>query len=244
MNNNPLVGLIDSGVTSTFILNVKSKRDFYWQENQVQQTNNGAVHLAHGSALAEVIIKQAPNAQLAIAQVFHQRLVTTPEQIVAAIDWLISQKVSVINMSFGLNNDRIILQEACQRALAQGIFLVAASPARGAPVFPSSYHGVLRATGDARCKPEEFSWLNSTQADYGACVKSSLAEVTGASVGAAQMSGHIARYLSDGGEASPVALSKWLNEQAKYWGAEDRFALKRHSISPLNKKMIVPTNTA
>ena len=168
---------------------------------------------------------------------------TTPEQIVAAIDWLIAQKVSVINMSFGLRNNRDILNAACQRALAKGIFLVAASPARGESVFPGSYHGVLRATGDARCNVDEFSWLNSSQADYGACVKSSINEVTGASVGAAYMSGHIARYLSDGGEVSPVSLYKWLNEQAKYWGGEDRYALKRRSFAELNQEMLLPSNS-
>lgn len=240
MNKAPLIGIIDSGVTTQFNDKVHLQRSFFWQDEQVITSSCVVDKLGHGSAIADVIIKQLPDVELAIAQVFHEKLVTTPAQIAAAIDWLIEQKVSVINMSFGLHNDREVLKQACQRAIDKGIFLVGSSPAQGKPVYPSAYRGVLRATGDARCRPNEFSWLNSTQADYGGCVRSSLSNVVGASVGTAYMTGHIARYLSIHNKLAPSHLFEWLNKQAKYWGAEDRFALRASTKGELNKEMIIP----
>lgn len=232
------IGIIDSGVTGTFKPSQYKQRGFYWNKNTISQKISSGDALGHGSALVESILSHAPKVKIVMAQVFHQKLVTTPAQIAAAIDWLISEKVSVINMSFGLPSDRQVIRLACQKAATANIVLVASSPARGQAVYPATYPEVLSATGDARCAQNEFSWLNTHQVDFGAYVKSTSQHVAGASVGCAHVTGHIANYLQHSPYYERKDMLEWLKEKAKYWGAEDRFELRRISTEPLNKDMI------
>ncbi|WP_290703044.1 peptidase S8/S53 subtilisin kexin sedolisin [Amphritea sp.] len=179
--------------------------------------------LGHGSALLEVIAEQAPLAEFAIAQIFTERLTTTPVQVAAAIDWLVEQQVDLINLSLGLRNDRDILGVACENAIKAGVIICASSPAKGDPVYPSAYPGVFRMTGDARCTgPAQLSCLKTQYADFGGYVKARNG-VIGASAGCAQLTGHIGRYLSAGGATDLNSVSHWLETQADYFGVEVRF---------------------
>jgi len=143
-------------------------------------------------------------------------------QVAAALDWVVSEGAQLVNMSFGLSHDRPVLREACERALAADVILVAASPARGAPGFPASYPGVIRATGDARCRADEISFLDSPQADFGACVRSSDTVVAGASVGCAHVTAKIANGLTSGLVAGPRDVCQWLARHARFRGPERR----------------------
>ncbi len=102
------------------------------------------------------------------------------------------------------------------------MILVAASPARGAPVFPASYPGVIRATGDARCAVGEISSLATAQADFGAHVRVEDDAVAGASVGCAHLSACAATFLDQNPGASLDDLRVWLVERATYRGPERR----------------------
>lgn len=183
-----------------------------------------ADRLGHGSALAGILVSLCPQVILFNAQVFSQRLSCSARQVAAAIDWLVAQDVAVINMSFGMRSEQESLRQACARALAAGVVLVASAPARGAPVLPASIPGVLRATGDARCAPDELSWLGSDQADFGACVRSADAGVAGASVGCAHLSAHVAAYLATTPGAGSAEVVAWLKQRALYHGPEHRQA--------------------
>lgn len=178
--------------------------------------------LGHGSAVLQVIAENAPNVDFVLAQVFRDRLTATPSQIAAAIEWLVEQKVDLITLSLGLRNDREILRLACQEALGKGVLILASTPAKGDPVYPAAYPGVFRMTGDARCQKNEISCLKTQYADFGGYVKAQNG-VVGASAGCAYMAGHIARYLSEGGDPGYEQIDEWLTSTACYFGAEVRF---------------------
>ena len=180
--------------------------------------------LGHGSRVIDIIASHAPDAEFCVVQVFRERLSTTADQVAAAIDWLVAQQVALINLSLGLRAPREVLAAACRRALEAGVLLCAATPARGDGVYPSSFAGVLRMTGDARCSPDELSALHTGYADYGAHVRPRDGALggSGASMGCAHLSGHVGRYLSGGGVADRDAVCEWLDAQASYHGAEQR----------------------
>ncbi|WP_443690261.1 subtilisin-like serine protease QhpE, partial [Pseudomonas sp.] len=157
-----------------------------------------------------------------VAQVFDKRGVTSAMQISSAIDWLAEHEVRLINLSLGMRQDRSLLREACAAALKRGVLLCASSPAQGEAVFPASYPGVVRVTGDARCGEQDWSWLNSAQADFAACVRGTLAGQSGASLGCAALSGHIAAYLAEQPHASNSEIIDWLRAYARYRGPERR----------------------
>jgi hypothetical protein len=183
----------------------------------------------HGSTVARIILAQAPAARLLNAQVFSRPGATSPAIIARGLDWLVERNATLVNMSFGLRHDRRVLRQACECAIARGVILLAATPARGPRIYPSSYQGVIRVTGDARCHSHEISHLATAQADYGACPggpehSRTTPERGGASHAAAHLTGLIAAHLADGGSTGTVA--RWLRARACHHGPERRSAAR------------------
>jgi len=223
MNAPIRIGIVDSGCPAR-AAQVRAAVAFVIEGEQVRQRPAEPDRLGHGSRILEIIAGGAPEAEFYIAQVFRERLGTTPGQVAAAIDWLVAQQVQLINLSLGLRAPREVMAAACRRALDAGVILCASAAARGEPVYPAAFPGVLRMTGDARCAPDEISALATEGADYGGHVRprdGALAG-SGASMGCAHMSAHVARYLAQGGPTAPAAVRRWLDEQARYHGAERR----------------------
>ena len=220
---NLALGLIDSGIAGPLLESVTASRCFLAAaDGDVSQAAAADDQLGHGTALAGILLQGAPDASLLNAQVFCRTLSCSAAQVGAALDWLCEQGAQLVNMSFGLREDRPSLRMACERALEQGVILVAAAPARGEPVFPAAYAGVIRATGDARCAPGELSFLNTSQADFGGHVRAGATGVAGASVGCAQVAARAAAFLSAHPGGSAAQLRTWLAEQASYRGPERR----------------------
>lgn len=182
--------------------------------------------LGHGDAVIGAISSLMPEARLLVAKVFFGRFTTSAAQVAAAIDWLVAEQADVINLSLGLCDHREVLAQACARAQAAGVVLCAASPARGVPVYPAAYPGVLRMTGDARCARDELSWLATAQADFGGHVQppARARAGAGASMGCAHLCGHVARLLAAGCERSVAAVAAQLAAAARYRGPERRTA--------------------
>lgn len=223
MNAPIRIGIVDSGCPAG-AAQVQAAVAFELAGEAVRQQPAEPDRLGHGSRVLAIIASAAPEAEFYVAQVFRERLGTTPGQVAAAIDWLVAQQVQLINLSLGLRTPREVLAEACRRAVEAGVIVCASSAARGEPVYPAAFPGVLRMTGDARCAAAEIAALASERADYGGHVRpldGALAG-SGASMGCAHMSGHVARYLSQGGACTPAAVGGWLDGQARYHGAERR----------------------
>ncbi|WP_137819771.1 S8 family serine peptidase [Pseudomonas sp. 2FG] len=216
------IGIIDSGHSAAQADQVLVARRFWLADDNLQEGAAQPDRLGHGTAVLSAIAERAAAVQFCLAQVFSERWLTSPLQIAAAIYWLMEQDVALINLSLGVRQDRPLLREACEAAQAAGILLCAASPARGEPVFPASYPGVLRVTGDARCTGGQWSWLNSPQADFGAPVASASGGLAGASIASAVLSGHAAAYLLEHPAASVAALLEHLRSQAAFVGPERR----------------------
>lgn len=216
------IGVVDSGHSLAQQSRVVAGRRFCLLDEGLAEEPLRDDPLGHGSAVIDAISLRAPSALFCVAQVFDQRGVTSALQIATAIDWLVEQDVRLINLSLGLRQDRSLLREACAMALERGVLLCSSSPAQGAAVFPASYPGVLRVTGDARCGEHEWSWLNSQQADFAACVRGTHPGQSGASLGCAALSGHIAHYLAEHEDASNPQIIQWLRENARYRGPERR----------------------
>jgi hypothetical protein len=174
--------------------------------------------IGHGTAVAAVVRRASPQAEILHGQVFDDRPVTSPERVARAVRWL-AARCDLILLSLGLAADRAVLRGACAEALARGAVLVAASPARGPLCWPAAYPGVLAATGDARCDWDELSLL--PQGVIGAWCASPARGgrgMGGASLGAARVAGHLASHWQ-GARADAVG---WLAARAVHIGAEHR----------------------
>jgi hypothetical protein len=93
-----------------------------------------------------------PEATLYVAEVFRKegddRIQTTTEWVIRALDWLVQQQVNVINMSLGGPRNRL-LEKVLERVMSTGISVVAAAGNRGPsapPVYPAAQQGVIAVT--------------------------------------------------------------------------------------------------
>lgn len=115
----------------------------------------------HGTAIATLLVGDhnsksfsgmLPSAKLFNAAIFRQRdkhnIDTTAEWIVNGLDWLVSQKVQVINLSIG-GPRNLLVDVAIQRIIQSGVPVVAAAGNGGSsatPVYPAAQPGVIAVT--------------------------------------------------------------------------------------------------
>lgn len=189
------VGIIDSGYSHYETDLIQESAAFVIEEDALWQADATPDQLGHGSHILDSVHQIAPDTQFLVAQVFQQSFATRTSQVVAAIDWLTEQGAEVINMSLGLRRNSPALETSIHNALRRGVVIAASSPAKGEPVYPAAYPGVFRMTGDARCRREQWSWLETEYADFGGYVRSADEQQAGASMGTARMTGHICNIL-------------------------------------------------
>jgi hypothetical protein len=201
------VGLVDSAVDRALAGSIAAAKSF---------TDVGAHACGHGTTVARIVLHHAPAARLLCAQAFGPGGRTEAAAVAEALRWLTAERAHLVNLSLGLAHDRENLRAAVADALAAGLILVASTPARGVPVYPAAYPGVLRITGDARCGPGEISALGGEPADYGACVR----DLEGAHGGASLAAAHVTGLLA-GGLASADA-GAILERAVRYHGRERR----------------------
>jgi subtilisin family serine protease len=116
---------------------------------------------AHGTAVASLLVGRgprfrgaAPNAALYAADVYcNDPIGGSIEAVAAALAWLLSEQVPVVNISLVGPPNRT-LEQVVRRAAAKGMLLVAAVGNDGpaaAPLYPAAYPEVVAVTGvDAR----------------------------------------------------------------------------------------------
>jgi subtilisin family serine protease len=137
--------------------------------------HEGSRPLGHGTAVASLIARSATNeADIHAASVFFQAPGFAPgattESLIAALDWLVSRQVQVINMSLaGPANE---LLEAAIAAVAEAGGVVVAAVGNngpsGEPLYPAAYDGVVGVTAVDR-EQKIFRYANrGDHVDYAA----------------------------------------------------------------------------
>ncbi|SDR77960.1 hypothetical protein SAMN05216198_0389 [Halopseudomonas litoralis] len=215
------IGIIDSGVSEALYGHVRVSRRFDGLPGNAPAQPDS---VGHGNRLARLILQSCPEAELLIAQVFHNQGRSPVSRVAEALDWLVEEGAQVINMSFGLAGSAVLLHDACRRAAARGRLLVASAPAIGGIVFPAALPECLAVTGDARCAVDEVSWLGQAHADLGACpmlVPGQPEHGGGSSFACARVSGLVAHIIAREGIPSSQ-IPAYLRQTAHYVGVEER----------------------
>jgi subtilisin family serine protease len=216
-----LIGVVDSGVGHGARL--AAARAFRLAEDG--RVSAGPLEpdvIGHGSSIAATIAAAAPASRFVVAQVFRAAMTTPAAVVAAALEWLTSKEVRLVNMSFGLARDREVLRDACAAARVAGLMLVAASPARGPRAFPAAYPGMIRVSGDARCAPGVVSLLEEDPPLFGACPRTVDDRVQGASAAAAHLTGLVAAWMQDRQNVSLEETLDQLRSVARHRGRERR----------------------
>ncbi|MFT5996617.1 MAG: minor extracellular protease Epr, partial [Glaciecola sp.] len=170
------IGMIDSAVDQAHpvFINAKITAKSFLSGNLKSPT-------LHGTAVASVLLGKIHNqppllkgAHLYSAEVFYRQSDyaqgATLHAIIEAINWLIEENVTVINMSLA-GPDNVVLNAVINAAHRQGAFIVAAAgnegPAADA-VFPAGYKEVIAVSAvDHHQQP--YRWSNQgTYIDFAA----------------------------------------------------------------------------
>ncbi len=142
------IGVIDSGIDISHQrmkqckisgVSISKNGDFYYD-------NNFFDNLGHGTGIASIIHKMAPDAELVAIRVFHTILVCTEDIIIEAINWCCINNIDIINMSLGIftKNPKKELYEVCKTAINKGIIIVAAGGDNpGSECYPAFFPEVF-----------------------------------------------------------------------------------------------------
>ncbi len=222
------IGVLDSGVTPAYQHLVTRGARFTHNSQSLEQDDHLHDYVGHGTAITCLIADTAPGAKIIHAQVFGERFTSSPALVAAGLDWLRDQRVNIVNMSFGMPEERSVLRSACERAIESGLLLIASAPAQGPTVYPAGWPGIISVTGDARCSRKgQVSDLLGQQADFGvwcASPEQGGGDIAGSSIAAAHFTGLAANYLTQNPAATRDQTVAALRSQATYCGPEQRLS--------------------
>jgi len=115
-------------------------------------------HNGHGTHVAGTIgavnnqigvVGIAPQAHLYAVKAFNKDGTAKLSDIIKGIDWCISNKIQIVNMSFGFNEPSSTFQEAIHRAHQAGLVMIAASGnkgTRGRLEYPAQFDETIAVT--------------------------------------------------------------------------------------------------
>jgi subtilisin family serine protease len=132
------IGMIDTGVMSHRALKGASISSHDFGSGQ------GAVPLSHGTAIASILVSEG-SSSLYVANIFRGgtgKPFTSADAIVKALEWMVANKVHVVNISLaGPRN--AILDRLVEKSVGKGTIIVAAA-GNGGPTAPPAYPAALR----------------------------------------------------------------------------------------------------
>jgi len=162
--------------------------------------------IGHGTAVAGAIREKAPRASLIAVKVFDRTLAGSVNTLVRAIDWAVDHDCHVINMSLGTSRveHHGRLRPVVDRALEQGVIVVAAREDGGQQFLPGSLPGVLGVMVDWDCPRDQYR-VEALEGGHVVCRASGYPReipgvppsrnLMGISFAVANMTGFVARVL-------------------------------------------------
>ncbi|MCI8645819.1 MAG: S8 family serine peptidase [Firmicutes bacterium] len=141
--NKVKVAVMDSGIDG--LSDVPYKESINLVEDEQEITAYMEDMTGHGTAVASIISKINPNAELYSVRVLDSDNTADLNQVLSGIYWCIEHDMDIINMSLGTNSESQILQKAIKDAEANGILVIAAAGNSGnAGVdYPAAYDEVV-----------------------------------------------------------------------------------------------------
>jgi len=163
----PRIGMIDSAISldHNALRHAQIKQQRFIASDLIAPT-------AHGTAVAGIIVGQGntfsgalPTAHLFAAAVFYEKKEyqqsASTLALLEAINWLLEQKVTVINMSL-TGPPNLLLEKAIKKAVTQDVIFVAAAGNAGPsapPLYPAAFDNVIAVTAVDKNK-RIYRWAN------------------------------------------------------------------------------------
>jgi subtilisin family serine protease len=146
-----IVAVIDTGIDFAHPLFVNKIVGPYYDfaANDLNPMDDGGgVGTGHGTFVAGLVLRAAPDARIMPLRAFNQTGRATTFTIARAIRYAASNGARIINMSFGLLNEDAVVKSAVETAAAAGAFMVAAAGNDNLEHihYPAAHSSVLSVT--------------------------------------------------------------------------------------------------
>jgi len=209
------VAIIDTGADDTHEElrgKVVDAYDFVQMRPGCSDPNGHGTHVS--GLVAGTSVGVAPAAQLYVARVLDAHGSGNEAQVGLGIDWAITQRVNVINMSLGSKAQSPLERDLIAAAISKGILVCAAAGNEGAgKSYPAAYDGVLSvAAVDRHNEHASFSNVDES-VDISApgvevlsCVPGGYAALSGTSMASPIVAGSAALAASAGCSSLEAAL--------------------------------------
>lgn len=166
----------------------------------------GVDELGHGTACAWIIRSIAPKAELHSIKILGGEARGTSAELALALGWAIDNKMDVVNISAGVRGPRSkdVLSAEADRALFEGVTVVAAAHNHGLAAYPANLSSVLTVTYDNFEDTRMFRYLTKQAVEleaHGVYVETpkpggGTRSYTGTSFACPHVSGFVAQLLS------------------------------------------------
>jgi subtilisin family serine protease len=223
------IAVIDGGVDSNHerLKDAKlSGKRFIFDDNKVSQTANYHDETGHGTAIAAIIHKHCPNAEIHCVKVFSDTMVIHEDVLYKALEYCIKSQYPIINLSLGVNIEPPPEQlvKLCKSAYENNIILICASNNSSQhPAYPASLPYVFGVgIGTNIKKGTEYGYTDESSIDFLAkgtiqriAWKNGTYNVTqGTSYACAHFSGIVAKKISENKFESFEQLKQTLKRNA------------------------------
>jgi subtilisin family serine protease len=151
------VALVDTGVDATHPT-LSETSITGW--NVIEETTNVLDLCGHGTGVAQIVAREAPDASLMILKSFRDDCYTDPSYISVAIQYAHQQGADIILVNAALSEADAQLVEVVEAALADGVIIVAAAGnyQDDAPRFPAALPGVI-GVGGSEVPSAHYPWV-------------------------------------------------------------------------------------
>ncbi len=175
-------------------------------DGEVRERSDFSDSIGHGTAIAGIIRKRAPDVSILAIRIFHETLSAPLSLLTAALQRAIEPNTRIIHLSLGTVVDESVepLMELCQKAIRHNLVIVAAARNPQDRVYPSTFDSVIGVCQDKKCDESNIVRYAHSPIEFGAYGYSrELPGVPkefnfrGGSFAAAQVTGRVARLLAD-----------------------------------------------
>jgi len=168
-----IIAVLDTGADldhPTLAARLLAGRDIVNDDALPDDEGNG-LGWGHGTHVTGILAKVAPQSTILPVRVLDSNGRGNTFTLAYAIEWAVNQGADVINLSLGTNADSLVLRDTIQKAIAQGVIVVAAAGNMNTdqPQYPASYPDVIAVTAvDANNQKAPFANYGAAWVDLAA----------------------------------------------------------------------------
>ncbi|MBT9519988.1 MAG: S8 family serine peptidase [Dechloromonas sp.] len=228
MSNIVRIGVVDGAITPELHYSTLPLTAKIFNRTIPNSLVNKRFQRSHADQVAEVIYGYTKNISIFSANVFGPSNATDVDVVIDALEWMADLRMDIVNLSFGTIQYNKKFENVCEKIRNSGSIIVCSSPARGNVVFPAAFDSCTAVTGDARCAPNELSYINNGTALFGAhpYIYANNPECGGgSSFAAARFTGYVSDLLSHGTREN--TLIEEIKSSCVYFGPERKLYGKK-----------------